>query len=122
MSGQVDRRPFAPSAPAPARSWPEASRAPASRAPTHESGVRLVVDRIRCDGFGMCAELLPELIELDDWGYPIVLAGAVPDDLLDHARRAVAVCPVLALRLAPVPRATMPATPAPAPVGVRRGG
>jgi ferredoxin len=69
----------------------------------------LVVDRIACDGYGMCAELLPELIELDDWGYPIVAAGGVPDALLDHARRAVAVCPVLALRLArmstaPVPR------------------
>jgi ferredoxin len=63
----------------------------------------LVVDRIACDGFGMCAELLPELIELDDWGYPIVAAGGVPDALLDHARRAVAVCPVLALRLAPRP-------------------
>jgi len=65
----------------------------------------LVVDRIACDGFGMCAELLPELIELDDWGYPIVAAGGVPDLLLDHAKRAVAVCPVLALRLARVPTA-----------------
>jgi ferredoxin len=63
----------------------------------------LVVDRIACDGFGMCAELLPELIELDDWGYPIVRDGGVPDALLDHARRAVAVCPVLALRLRRVP-------------------
>jgi ferredoxin len=62
-----------------------------------------VVDRIACDGFGMCAELLPELIELDDWGYPIVAAGGVPNALLDHARRAVAVCPVLALRLARIP-------------------
>jgi ferredoxin len=71
-----------------------------------EATNELVVDRIVCDGFGMCAELLPELIELDDWGYPIVRAGGVPDELLDHARRAVAVCPVLALRLArrtPVP-------------------
>jgi len=59
----------------------------------------LVVDRIACDGYGMCAELLPELIDLDDWGYPMIRAGGVPDALLDHARRAVAVCPVLALRL-----------------------
>jgi ferredoxin len=66
----------------------------ASRATTN-----LVVDRIACDGFGMCAELLPELIDLDDWGYPIVRDGGVPDALMDHARRAVAVCPVLALRL-----------------------
>ena len=72
-----------------------------------ETGVRteIVVDRIACDGFGMCAELLPELIDLDDWGYPIVRAGGVPDALLDHARRAVALCPVLALRLARRPTA-----------------
>ncbi|TMF32154.1 MAG: ferredoxin [Chloroflexi bacterium] len=68
---------------------------PTSRAAAAE----LVVDRIACDGFGMCAELLPELINLDDWGYPIVRSGGVPDELMDHARRAVAVCPVLALRL-----------------------
>ena len=66
----------------------------------------LVVDRIACDGFGMCAELLPELIDLDEWGYPIVADGGVPDPLLDHARRAVAVCPVLALRLARIPTVT----------------
>jgi thiamine biosynthesis lipoprotein len=39
----------------------------------------LVVDRIRCDGRGLCAELLPELIRLDDWGYPILTPGSVPD-------------------------------------------
>jgi ferredoxin len=60
---------------------------------------KLEIDRIRCDGFGMCAELLPELIELDDWGYPIVTAGDVPENLLAHARMAVEACPVLAFRL-----------------------
>ena len=63
------------------------------------SRTEIVVDRIACDGFGMCAELLPELIELDDWGYPIIRDGGVPATLLDHARRAVNVCPVLALKL-----------------------
>ena len=63
----------------------------------------IAIDRIACDGFGMCAELLPELVELDDWGYPIVSPGAVPGDLLEHARRAAAVCPVLAFRLRPAP-------------------
>jgi ferredoxin len=57
------------------------------------------IDRIRCDGFGMCAELLPELIELDDWGYPIVAAGDVPDELVRHARMAAEACPVLAITL-----------------------
>jgi ferredoxin len=60
----------------------------------------LEVDRIRCDGHGLCAELLPELITLDDWGYPIVKKGPVPDHLAELARRAVDDCPVLALRLA----------------------
>ena len=60
---------------------------------------RLVVDRIACAGHGACAELLPELIELDEWGYPIVAAGPVPPRLVGHARRAAAACPALALRL-----------------------
>lgn len=60
---------------------------------------RLSVDRIRCDGRGMCADLIPEKIRLDDWGYPIVDAAPVGVELIEHARRAVASCPVRALRL-----------------------
>jgi ferredoxin len=59
----------------------------------------LRVDPIACDGHGLCAELLPELIRLDDWGYPIVDGRPVPKALLPHARRAVDVCPTLALAL-----------------------
>ena len=59
----------------------------------------LRVDRARCEGYGMCAELLPEAIELDDWGYPIVRDGVLPEHLRALAERAVEVCPVLALRL-----------------------
>ena len=58
----------------------------------------LRVDPIACDGHGLCAELVPESVQLDDWGYPIVI-GPVPDDALDHARRAARECPKLALRL-----------------------
>jgi ferredoxin len=61
---------------------------------------QLLIDRIRCDGHGLCAELLPERIGLDDWGYPIIKAGAIPAGLHENARRAVDACPVLALRLA----------------------
>ena len=60
---------------------------------------RLVVDRIKCDGRGLCAELLPELIRLDDWGYPIVNSDSVPNHLLPLAQRAVEDCPVLAIAL-----------------------
>jgi ferredoxin len=64
------------------------------------SRVRLEVDRIACRGHGLCAGLLPEAVSLDDWGYP-VLATDPPEDLRRAARRAVAACPTLALRLAP---------------------
>jgi ferredoxin len=60
--------------------------------------LRLEVNPIACTGHGLCAELLPELIELDEWGYPI-LAGSIPIDLEAHARRAVSACPTLALRI-----------------------
>jgi ferredoxin len=63
------------------------------------AATELTVDRIRCDGRGLCAELLPELVRLDDWGYPIVAPGPIPDHLMGHARRATAACPVLALAL-----------------------
>jgi ferredoxin len=62
----------------------------------------LRVDPIACDGHGVCGELLPEWIRLDDWGYPVVRSEVVPPELLDHARWAVANCPALALRLEPV--------------------
>ena len=54
---------------------------------------------IACAGHGVCAELLPELIELDPWGFPIVRHAELDGELLEHARRAVAACPVLALTL-----------------------
>ena len=59
---------------------------------------RLEVDMLLCDAYGYCAELLPELVELDEWGYPI-LAAKVPPERLADARRAAAMCPKLALRL-----------------------
>lgn len=60
---------------------------------------KLRVDPIACDGHGLCAELFPEWIELDDWGYPIVDPRPLTPELRDHAERAVAACPTLALLL-----------------------
>ena len=59
----------------------------------------LLIDRIRCDGHGACAELLPERIRLDDWGYPIIDEAEVPSELLGLARKAADACPTLALLL-----------------------
>ena len=63
------------------------------------SSFELRVDPIACDGHGICAELFPERITLDDWGYPIVEGSPIPSQLADHARRAVAECPTCALSL-----------------------
>lgn len=61
---------------------------------------RLRVNWIACEAHGMCAELFPERITLDDWGYPIVDERPIGPDLEAHARRAVDACPTLALVLA----------------------
>jgi ferredoxin len=60
---------------------------------------RLVIDRIACTGHGLCAELFPEHLSLDEWGYPIQAPGPISAGELRHARRAIAACPALALRL-----------------------
>ena len=68
-----------------------------------EAVTALHVDWTRCDGRGLCTELLPELLERDDWGYPRARDGSreitVPRGLRRHAADAVKACPVLALRL-----------------------
>jgi ferredoxin len=61
---------------------------------------RLRVNPLRCDAHGVCAGLLPELISLDPWGYPVLSDAPVPPELMPLARRAVSHCPVLALILA----------------------
>lgn len=60
---------------------------------------RLRVNPTLCTGFGYCAEIVPELISLDDWGYPVVDGTSVESGTLPHARRAVTACPRLALLL-----------------------
>ncbi len=57
----------------------------------------LRVNPILCDAHGHCAELLPELIELDEWGYPIIADEPIPRELAKEARMAVSMCPRLAL-------------------------
>ena len=59
---------------------------------------RLRVNPTLCTGYGYCAEIVPELIIVDDWGYPILSFREIDSDrLLRLAERAVATCPRLAL-------------------------
>jgi ferredoxin len=64
---------------------------------------RLHIDWTACDGRGLCAGLLPEMLAEDDWGYPVPRDGsaepAVPGRLEGAAKRAVDRCPALALRV-----------------------
>lgn len=60
---------------------------------------RVAIDWVACDGRGVCADLLPERIERDEWGYPVIDRTPVSGSVERHARRAVAACPKLALRL-----------------------
>jgi ferredoxin len=59
----------------------------------------LRVNAIACTAHGMCAEILPERVTLDDWGYPMLSGQPIGPELEALARRAVDACPVFALRL-----------------------
>lgn len=60
---------------------------------------RLAVDPIACRAHGLCAEMLPDLIRLDEWGYPIPDPDPIAPSRRRDARAALRVCPTLALRL-----------------------
>lgn len=63
----------------------------------------LVLNPILCDGRGSCQEAAPDLIELDEWGYPLMRGGGLRIPLTSEdeaqARAAVHSCPKLALHL-----------------------
>jgi methionine sulfoxide reductase heme-binding subunit len=100
------QEPAAPPEPATAQEPATAREAPAPpeliapAEPATAPGKRLRVNPVACSGHGLCAELLPELIMLDMWGYPVLADQLVPAGLVSRAKRAVTDCPVLALRLA----------------------
>src|ERR1700760_316298 len=88
--------------------------------PETEDAKQLVVDWVRCEGHGLCAHLVPELIHLDSTGYPVMLDIPVPDWLEKDAQQAVDMCPALALRLASKP-AKGNRGPAPVPLPMPTG-
>jgi ferredoxin len=85
---------------------------------------QLLVDWVRCEGHGLCAHLVPELIHLDKTGFPVILPIPVPPWLEKDARQAVEMCPALALRIAADPKKRaaggQPATPLPIPAPTLR--
>jgi ferredoxin len=63
------------------------------------SGLRIRIDPVACEAYGYCAELLPEVISLDEWGYPIVDERPLHPELVSLAKRAVRNCPKRAVTL-----------------------
>ena len=59
----------------------------------------LEIDWTRCHGHGLCAEMLPGRIAIDDWGFPVIRRSPISAGDIEDARRTVALCPALALRL-----------------------
>ena len=48
----------------------------------------LHVDWTRCDGHGLCADLLPEVLTRDEWGYPLARQADRSLDVAPAARGA----------------------------------
>jgi ferredoxin len=61
--------------------------------------LRITIDPVACDAYGFCAELVPEIISLDEWGYPMVDGRPLPSALVAHAQRAARDCPRRAITL-----------------------
>jgi ferredoxin len=61
--------------------------------------MRLEIDWTRCDGHGLCAELVPGRIVRDEWGFPVLAPAPIGPGEEAGVRRAAALCPALALRL-----------------------
>jgi NADH:ubiquinone oxidoreductase subunit F (NADH-binding)/ferredoxin len=70
---------------------------------SEESGLRLTVDWSRCAGHGLCGHLVPDVVQLDMFGYPVLTENELPARLLSDALQATEMCPALALRLSKAP-------------------
>jgi ferredoxin len=65
--------------------------------------VTLVLDPIKCDGRGMCHDAAPDLVALDEWGYPVLPGGTLRAPITRAQRKAAEdathACPLLALHI-----------------------
>jgi ferredoxin len=61
--------------------------------------MRIAADRDRCEGHGLCADVAPEVYELDDDAIVVLLHETVPGELERKAEAGARVCPVAALRV-----------------------
>jgi len=91
---------------------------PLPEGPEMAEAKQLMIDWSRCEGHGLCAHLVPELIHLDENGFPVILPIPVPPWLEKDAQQAVRMCPALALRLDTDPKKRGGGSPKPPPIPV----
>ncbi|WP_062343207.1 ferredoxin [Novosphingobium sp. CCH12-A3] len=59
--------------------------------------LKVVIDKPACCGYGVCAEICPEVYKLDENGIVYVDDEIVPEGLEDRAREGAEACPQAAL-------------------------
>ncbi len=62
--------------------------------------MKIIVDRQRCDGNGVCMGIAPEVFDVDDDLY-LHVTETIPEDpeLRARVRQSITSCPILALKL-----------------------
>src|SRR5271155_4663955 len=62
-------------------------------APPARTRLRVIADRSACCGYGVCAEICPEIFQVDDIGIVKLKVEMVPEGLEARAREGAAACP-----------------------------
>lgn len=66
---------------------------------TTHGALRVFADRSRCCGYGLCAQVCPQVYKLDADGLVYLDSDTVPPGLEEEAREGAAACPAEALRV-----------------------
>lgn len=61
--------------------------------------MKIILDRFKCTGLGICESFAPEIFEVDDEGDLVMNTDEVPEGMLDNVEKAIQGCPTEALRL-----------------------
>lgn len=63
--------------------------------------MRIIVDRDRCEGHGVCESAAPQLFQIDDEGDLVYHFDGreIPEEYRDPATNSVLTCPVAALKM-----------------------
>lgn len=63
--------------------------------------LKVVINKPACCGYGICAEICPEVYKLDDAGIVYVDSEIVPEGLEEQAKEGAEACPQSALEVVP---------------------